>query len=352
MDEKWQMWKRNLTGGHHLWGVTQLEKHDLGLYILPHKKYTYLKDISEKIKLLGDLDQQLRILLKQNEFDVVYTGHYFNTLLLAFMRQIGLFKKPIFAIAYQSLPTNPLTYLFFNYLVKGHDKLICLNPIIKQQFQSDFKISQEKLEIIDWGIDLLYCDQKVTRKEEKTKINNAPYIISAGKSHRDYNTLAEACKNTNYYLKIYCTKDSAPDFSYVSNNIQVVYDEQKSCSLTDEEIYTEYNESYAVAIPLITNKHNSHNMIGFTSLLDSMAMGKASIMTRNHSISIDIEQEGIGIWVDSGDVLGWQRAITYLMEHPEEAKAMGQKARHLCETKYNLNEFSDSLMEIFRQTVK
>ncbi len=351
MDEKWRMWKENLTAGHHLWGVTQFEKYGLELRILPHEKYTFLKKISEKLKLLGNLDQQLRILLKQNEFDAIYTGHYYNTFLLAFLRRIGLFKKPIFAAAHQSLPTSPFVRLFFKYVVQGHDKLICLSPRIKQQFQNDFQISQEKLEFIDWGIDLPYCDKLVIDKEKEHQVDDSSFILSAGKTHRDYNTLTQALNDTDYNLRIYCTKDSAPDSSYVSNNIQVTYDEEKIVVLSDEEIYKEHKESYAVAIPLDANNHNSHSMIGITSLLDSMAMGKASIVTRNPQIGIDIEQEGIGIWVDNGDVEGWKNAITYLMENPEEAKAMGQRARHLCEAKYNLKTFSDGVGKIVQQAL-
>jgi len=77
-------------------------------------------------------------------------------------------------------------------------------------------------------------------------------------------------------------------------------------------------------------------------------MGKAVIMTRNRQIDIDIEKEGIGIFIKPGDVEGWKRAIYYLLEHPQETEEMGDRARSLCESRYNLEYFSSRLASILQ----
>jgi glycosyltransferase involved in cell wall biosynthesis len=82
-----------------------------------------------------------------------------------------------------------------------------------------------------------------------------------------------------------------------------------------------------------------------------MAMGKAVIMTRNQQIDIDIEKEGIGIFVEPGDVEGWKQAIFYLLEHPQETEEMGNRARSLCENRYNLDEFSSKLSEVLKSVI-
>jgi glycosyltransferase involved in cell wall biosynthesis len=74
-----------------------------------------------------------------------------------------------------------------------------------------------------------------------------------------------------------------------------------------------------------------------------MAMGKAVMMTYHSQANIDIAKEGAGLWVNPDGVEGWQKALTYLLEHPEETRAMGRRARLLAEKKYNLKRFSSQL---------
>jgi len=350
MDLIWQEWLKQESAGHHLWGTTNFYKYVIDCHVLTHEKYTLLKKISQKIKVLGNLDQQLRILLQQSQFDIVYSGHYYNTLLLGLLRHIGLFKKPIFAIAFQSFRKSIWTMILVKFMLYGHDKLLCLSLGIKKQFQDEFNMPEEKLELVEWGVDLPFYDIKTSNNHPEIKVSYPPFILSAGKSYRDYQTLTTAFKNLDCDLKIYCTKDSAPKDKDLPENIRVFYHPQKLAFLTHEEMFAEYKRAYAVAIPLDINPHTLHNMIGLTNLLDTMVMGKAVIMTRNQQLNIDIEKEGIGLWVMPGDIAGWRKAISYLLEYPNETQEMGKRARLLCEQKYNLNLFSQEIARIMNQT--
>ena len=106
-----------------------------------------------------------------------------------------------------------------------------------------------------------------------------------------------------------------------------------------------YRRAFAIAIPLT----ETEDLAGLTSLLDAMAVGKPVIMTRNKHIDLDLEKEGIGLWVKPGDLAGWQQAIAYLLAHPEEAAAMGDRGRRLCETKYNLDVFTNTLARTLKR---
>ena len=41
--------------------------------------------------------------------------------------------------------------------------------------------------------------------------------------------------------------------------------------------------------------------------MDCLGIGKPVIMTKNPNIDIDIEKEGIGHWVEPGDVEEWKK---------------------------------------------
>jgi glycosyltransferase involved in cell wall biosynthesis len=81
-----------------------------------------------------------------------------------------------------------------------------------------------------------------------------------------------------------------------------------------------------IAIPL---DKSEVSLAGLTSLVDAMAIGRPVIMTRNPFIDLDIEAEGIGRWVEPGDVEGWAKALRWFDQNPDASQAMGRRARAL-----------------------
>lgn len=350
MDLIWQEWQQQESAGHHLWGTTNFNKYGIDCHILAHEKYSLLKKISKKIKIFGDLDQQLRILRMQDDFDLVYCAQSMNTLLLSLMRALGLFNKPIVAIAHEKFEKTWLTNILINLLLKGHDDLVCLSEKIKDQYQNEFALNPNKLDVLEWGVDLPFYDYQLGKIDGNLEVSVPPFFLATGRTYRDYETLTTAFENIDQELKIYCTKDSAPNRA-LPEKIKVFYDPQELYFLSNAEMFAEYKKAYAVTIPLNIDPHKiSYTMIGLTSLLDAMALGKPVIMTKYDHINIDLEKEGIGLWVNPGDVTGWRKAVSYLLENPNETKEMGKRARLLCEQKYNLDLFSQEIAKIINQT--
>ena len=346
MDGYYEQWKKIEQPGHHLWGATQLHQYGIDVDILPHEKYGILKKISSQIKVLGDLDQQLRIFFRQAQYDLVYSGCQYNTFLLSILRSIGIFRKPLVAIIHHPSKSILKNQLIWKILYGGHDKFVCLSTQVKKQLEDEFDVPKQNLYLLEWGVDLSFYDV------ENQALGYEPaLIISSGKTYRDHDTLVKAFIDQYYHLLLYCTEDSAPTISALSSNIKIEYTHEAENNIlyrAYKEIIADYKKAYAVAIPL----NASSNLAGLTSLLDAMAMGKAVIMTRNRYIDIDIEKEGIGIWVEQGDVKGWQQAISYLLEHPSETKEMGKRGRRLCESNYNIEAFSLGLAKVLKSVLE
>jgi glycosyltransferase involved in cell wall biosynthesis len=81
-------------------------------------------------------------------------------------------------------------------------------------------------------------------------------------------------------------------------------------------------------------------------------MGKPVIMTKTQFIDLDIEKEGIGIWVESGDVEGWRNAIEKIYSDENLAQEMGLKARKLAESRFNYKEFSYDVIRLLEKVVQ
>ncbi|MDJ0681889.1 MAG: glycosyltransferase [Xenococcaceae cyanobacterium MO_167.B52] len=327
----------------NLWGVTKLKKYDIFVEILPYRKYKFLP---------RDIEQQLRVFwysLNQSDL-IVYSTCQTTTIILAGLKNLGIFKKTLIVKLERPFKVNLLTKILVPLFVRGHDKVLCLSKKVETQLEQDFNVPKQKLALLDWGPDLpsYKLDNSITIE----RFN--PFIISAGNSSRDFNLLVAAFQNIDFPLEIYCSEKSAPKISNLLPHIKIYFNHATATSaLSWQELVLRYHQAYAVAIPLHIPESRTSNcpLWGLTSLLDAMAVGKASIMTKHQQVNIDIEHEGIGLWVEPGDMKGWEQAINYLIENPKETKEMGKRARLLAETKFNLEKFSFQLAEAIKDTI-
>lgn len=335
----YELWLKHPSPNQHLWGIPQLKDAGLQVDILPYEKLKLLKKISRVLKIFGDLDQQIRILSLISQYDLIYSGHHFTTLFLGFLRNLGLLKKPLIAIVYQSSEPNFKSRLLTKLCIQGHDQLLCLNKAIKDHYRDQFGVPEEKLVVLPWGYDLPYYSNE---NEEGT----VSYVVSAGKSFRDYETLINAFKQLDYPLKIY-----SGTLEIASKNLEIPSNVWLSGKnfIPWEDIILAYHNALAVAIPLATHHFKTYNAVGLTSLLEAMAMGKAVVITRNEFTGIDVEQERIGLYSEPGNCESWLKAINYLLSHSQEAKEMGIRGRILAEKIYNIERFSKDLLEIIKK---
>ncbi|MFQ3618995.1 MAG: glycosyltransferase family 4 protein [Cyanobacteriota bacterium] len=176
------------------------------------------------------------------------------------------------------------------------------------------------------------------------------FILSPGKSYRDYPTLVKAFSTLDCSLTI-CGAGQL-DLKQLQKQAFGQVDKQlpDNVSIVREmlewrDFIRLYQQAYAVAIPIVEDKAKFKNAIGLTVLTEAMAMGKAIVMTRSDYVGVDLEREGIGLWVEQGDVDGWRRAIAHLLDNPAETREMGRRARRLAEKRFNLEQFSKKLAD-------
>ena len=351
MEEEWQLWqtkKLSHLPTHYLWGTTQLDPSEIEVMIFPYEKFKFLKRFGDWLHL-GDLEQQIRLCFSRSHYDVVYANNQRGSTLLAVLKCLGLFRKPLLVKLERPFGSSWLSHVALKIFARGHTKIICLSSRIQDQLKDEFGIPLEKIPLLDWGPDLAFYDRVSSGVTSEPK-----FFLSAGSTWRDYDTLVTGFLKINYPLEIYCSADSAPTRTDLPETIQVQFNQaKKGAALSFADLIQKYEKAYAVLIPLDVPQHraNTTNLIGLTSLLEAMAMGKAVVMTKHRQVNIDIEKEGIGLWVEPDDAAGWEKAITYLLEHPEETQKMGERSRYLCEAKYNLETYAAGLTEILKSTV-
>lgn len=80
-----------------------------------------------------------------------------------------------------------------------------------------------------------------------------------------------------------------------------------------------------------------------------MVCGKPVIGSNLPPIENFIGKEKAGILVDPNNINEISEAMIYLLEHPEEAKMMGENGRRAVEEKYNWNEMEKELIEVYSE---
>jgi glycosyltransferase involved in cell wall biosynthesis len=92
-----------------------------------------------------------------------------------------------------------------------------------------------------------------------------------------------------------------------------------------------------------------YTAVGFTELIELMAMGRPIILTRTGALptEIDVEKAGCGLHVPPNDPNALAKAIETIGNDPARAEAMGKASRQLCESHYNINRYAAGLHSFF-----
>jgi glycosyltransferase involved in cell wall biosynthesis len=86
---------------------------------------------------------------------------------------------------------------------------------------------------------------------------------------------------------------------------------------------------------------------GITVALEGMAMGKPVILTRNPYVEGFIEDGATGFYVEPANPAQLRDRIRWLLDHPEEAEAMGRRAREKAERDFSVERYVERILQPF-----
>lgn len=323
---------------HLVFGIKELEKDYKFIFVENLQKPKFILSIIElfsfftRIFPLGNLGNQLNAWSHRHDFDIIYSCCENETNLLQFLRYFGFFNIPILTIIHHKHYPGRLDFLRFKFLMimyKGADEVLCLSKSVSKDITSKFT-NKVKTKIFNWGPNLnFYCSDN----------DGCDGFITAGRTGRDYDTLLKATINAKAKLTIIYLEGDIDESLYKKHSF-IKFIKQPRVEpipgtedgwMRHRELLNHYSKANVVIIPLLKQA----SLAGLTSLMDCLGVGKAVIVTRNENIDIEIEKEGIGFWVQEGDVEGLSSLLKWFENNPDEAKHMGTRARKLAEKYYN-----------------
>jgi len=331
--------------GHNLWGFDKIKESQNTIEYIDFNTNSKWNRIGKKIRILN-LQQQINILKKSKQFDVIYGPFIQDIFILAFLKVLGVYNKPIIGLGLDVYIPNKDNFLkkmrqkILRYIYDhGIDSLLFINEntYLESNKYSELKKSHDFSRT--WGADVDFFDSFIDKQIEPPAQD---YIYSTGGTGRDFKTLIEAFKEIDFTLRITTKRDEIH-----SNNITpniLINNSIKPGLHSVGEMRKEYYNALAVAIPL--NGEIQNAPIGHTVIWEAFAMGKPVLSTYNKLHQFDIEKEKVGFSIGDKDVEGWRQCINYLVNNPEEAKEMGERGKYLCKKRYNYNSFSNEIIEL------
>jgi glycosyltransferase involved in cell wall biosynthesis len=215
--------------------------------------------------------------------------------------------------------------------------VLCLSPHSQQVLVEQYGIPREKVSVIYSRVDTSYF-----QPQPETPLKRQ--VCAAGAVNRDYDTLIEAATGMDADVKI--AADTIWRYSVANKGNTQSAMLPPNVEMRSWGSYANlrqlYAESRVVVVPLARPI-----ISGITVALEGMAMGKPVILTRNPYVEGFIEDGVTGFHVEPGNPVALRERIQWLLEHPQEAEAMGRRAREKAERDFSVERYVERILAPF-----
>jgi len=162
-------------------------------------------------------------------------------------------------------------------------------------------------------------------------------IVAAGREHRDYATLADACGTMN--VRVFVAAGSVHSPAATTHEPLVWPDNFERGFAGYRELRELYARAAVVVVPLVETDFQA----GVTTVLEAMSMAKAVVVTTTKGRS-EVVQDGVtGICVPPGDSARLRDAIRFLLDCPAERYRLGEAARESVLMWWSVEAYARSL---------
>lgn len=236
-------------------------------------------------------------------------------------------------------------------LVEFADSVIVCSPYMKEEVKEVFRLDERKVTIIPNGID------KESEKPETEWMNmklpvdcNKRMIFSIGRmvKEKGFDTLIHAAKEM---------KDSHPEVYFIIAGKGPMLNEYRSLTsqlglegnihfigyVTDEE------RNYLFSTCDIAIFPSRYEPFGIVAL-ESMLAGKPTIVSDVGGLKGIVQHQVTGLFMEPESVESVIEQVTFLLEHDECSKEIGQKGKKVIESLFDWNRIAEQTKRVFEET--
>jgi glycosyltransferase involved in cell wall biosynthesis len=209
-----------------------------------------------------------------------------------------------------------------------------------------YSTSEERLMIDQLGIPArkveriyYHADEHFFRPDDRPVEPNL--ICAAGQLLRDYDCLIEAVRDLDVRVQI------AAGSPWIGRTLRPKSALPANVSwgrLSRYELRDLYARSALAVVPILPNEYQT----GIATILEMMAMGKCVIATHTRGQTDTIVNGQTGVYVPPSDPAALRAAIVRMLNNPDEAAQIGQRARLFVEQHAGLDRFVQRIADAVR----
>jgi glycosyltransferase involved in cell wall biosynthesis len=214
------------------------------------------------------------------------------------------------------------------------DHVLCLSQESRRELESSYGVPSSRITVIGSRVDTEFF-------KPDPSIPVIRQVCAAGAVNRDYETLIEATRPLSVPLKV--AADTAWRYSVGKQDIGPLPDHVEMRSWGNYlNLRRLYAESSVVVVPLARAL-----LSGVTVALEAMAQGKPVILTHNAYVEEFLTEGETGYFVPAGDVDALRKKIQFLLDHPDEAARVGQRARDWVLERYTVEQYVQRILSVW-----
>lgn len=274
------------------------------------------------------------------EFDVVFSDGEHVGVPLALMLQAARTRTPHVVLAHH-LTTSAKRQLWrVPWLRSGIDRLLLHSRHQMEIAERELGFRADQLRLLPYFADSGFWSPIAETAED-------PIVVSAGREHRDYATLAAAAAGLPFDVEVavgsafspharWRPPETWPDNFTLRPNIGRV------------ALRELYGRASVVVVPLLATDFQA----GVTTVLEAMAMGKPVVVSATRSQIDVIEDRKTGILVPPGDDAALRGVLTALMDDAGWRRSLGRAARRAAETEFSLETYCSRIASHLDEVVQ
>ena len=276
------------------------------------------------------------LILSKPHPDVVVVGSHIEAIIFGFFRAMLLRKKPKIVLlgfiltARQNNFLNKIRHIYFGFVFSIVDKVICHSTLEVERYTRQFsnsRTARAKFVCIPYGLHISGREEKI--KPESAVSSNRPYILTAGRSGRDYATLFKAVEFLDIDLHVVCDSSNPLAGLTVPANVSILRD------CYDAAYVDELRSALFVVIPLGVNDISAGQMV----LIQAMAFAKPTIITRTATVEEYVLDGKQSLLVSQGSVTELRAAIDRLISDGKLATRLAGNAVASFENNFSMKAF-------------
>lgn len=273
----------------------------------------------------------IQIVKQAKKYDVVITANIKAAQLFGLYKRILRLKSPKHIILELMLDEEKNTFIwkakriFQTQAFRGVDLIFVSSSQEVQSYSRRFGLSIDRFRFLPFHTDMV--TPKIADSEED-------YVLSAGRTGRDYLTLIEAVKDLNLRLIIVSDRDSLKDVS-IPQNVEVLYDAP----------YSKYIELLSHCKFVVVPLKKLVKSTGQVVILEAMGLGKPVITTRTTGTVDYIKHGSNGILVPPEDPETLKMEIVKLSNNKELSRSIANKALAEVLEDYTFDKYTGRILK-------